>query len=100
MAQEEVNFIERWAIQMGLTKFFDFINGKKTYILAGFGIVVALVGHFFGPVTVAGTTIPAETWADVWKVVYASGLVGFLRHGVQKSQDAANAPNPAVAPKA
>lgn len=94
MVEDEVNLIQRWVIQMGIAKVFDFIDGYKTYILAGFGILIALVGHFWGPVTVSGTTIPAQSWADVWKVVYASGIITFLRHGIQKSQDAAVSATP------
>ena len=80
-----MNFIERMVIQMGLDKIVSAIDGYKTYVLAGVGIVVALVGHFWGPVTIAGAQIPQESWSDVWKVVYASGIISALRHGVSKA---------------
>lgn len=86
---EEIGFIERWVIQMGLNKIVAAVDGNKTYILAAVGIIVSVVGHFYGPLTVGGTTIPAQSWGDVWKAVYASGIITFLRHGIQKSQDAA-----------
>lgn len=83
-----MNFIERWVIEMGINKVFAAIDGSKTYILAGLGVVVALLGHFWGPINVAGATIPKESWNDVWSALQASGIVAALRHGIQKSQDA------------
>jgi hypothetical protein len=79
-----MNFLERWYLEMGLDKVFAAINGYKTYVLAGVGIVVSLVGHFWGPVTLAGGTIPTQSWSDVWKVIYASGIISALRHGISK----------------
>jgi len=70
---------------MGITKVFDAINGYKTYILAGLGIVIALVGHFWGPLNIAGGTIPKESWNDVWSAVQASGIIAALRHGIAKN---------------
>lgn len=83
--RQTMNFMERMVAQMTIDELVSKIDGSKTYILAGVGIVVALVGHFWGPVTVAGTTIPAESWGDVWKVVYASGIISAMRHGIEKS---------------
>lgn len=70
---------------MGLEKLFNAIDGKKTYILATIGISVSLAGHFWGPFNLAGGTVPKESWSEVWKTVYASGLIAFLRNGVSKA---------------
>lgn len=88
-----MNFIERWFAQMGITKLFDAIDGYKTYSLAGLGVVIALVGHFWGPVTLPGPfgTIPKESWNDVWSAVNASGLIAFLRHAISKATPPAGA---------
>ena len=87
-----MNFLERKLIQeeiqIMLTKLADSVNGSKTYILAVVGIIIALVGHFYGPLQIAGTTIPAESWGDVWKVIYASGLIGSFRHAISKNAPA------------
>ena len=68
-----------------LTSLWNKIDGSKTYILAGLGIVVALIGHFWGPLNVAGATIPKESWNDVWAAVQASGIVAAIRHAISKA---------------
>ncbi len=66
------------------------ISGYKTYILAVGGILIALIGHFWGPVHIAeGLDIPGITWGEFWTIVWNSGLFAFLRMGVKKSEFAA-----------
>jgi len=84
MAQETLNPIERWGIELVVTKLWNAVNGSKTYILAVLGILVALCGHFWGPLSLAGSQIPKESWDDVWKAVYASGIISAIRHGISK----------------
>lgn len=55
-----------------MTKLFDFVNGKKTYIVAGLAGVAAVAQAF-------GYTIPEY----VWTVLGAAGL-GAVRHAVGK----------------
>ena len=78
------NFLVRWLIQLKgesmLTKLFDALKGYKTYVLAVVGIVVALVGHFYGPVQLGSLSIPQMSWGDVWQVIWTSGLFSALRH--------------------
>jgi hypothetical protein len=80
-----MNFIERILTQMGIAKLFNAIDGYKTYILAALNVAAALAGHFWGPIQIAGGTIPKESWNDVWAVVNATGFVTLLRHGISKS---------------
>ncbi len=68
-----------------LNKVFAAIDGKKTYIVSILGIIVALVGHFWGPLTFGGVQIPQESWNDVWKAVQLSGLASTLRHAISKN---------------
>ena len=81
-----MNFVTRWfierRIQDMLTKLWTALDGSKTYLLALGGIVVALIGHFWGPVTVGPVQIPHLDWSGVWPIVYNSGLFAALRHGV------------------
>ena len=58
------------------------LQGRKTYVLSGLGIVIALLGHFFGPTSLVGIQIPAFSWNEVWQAVYTSGLFAALRAGV------------------
>lgn len=84
-----MNSVEEWMVkkevQMGIDKFLSSIDGYKSYILAAIGILVSLVGHVWGPITIAGAQIPQQSWSDVWKVVYASGVISALRHGISKN---------------
>lgn len=67
------------------SKLFAAIQGYKTYILAVVGIIVAVVGHFWGPITIGSVSIPQMTWDQVWAVVWNGGLFAALRHGVENS---------------
>ena len=84
-----MNFVERWIIEKGvqntMSALFDKLSGYKTYILAGLGILVGLVGHFFGPFNIGSLQVPAFSWNDVWNLVWNGGLFAALRAGVAKS---------------
>ena len=55
------------------------LEGKKTIITAGLGVLVALVGVLFGPVNLPGNlTIPEYTVNEFFSVLWASGLFTFL----------------------
>ena len=62
------------------------LQGRKTYILAALGAVVAVVGHFWGPITLAGQTIPAIPTQDMWKEIWAVASLASVRHGITTSQ--------------
>jgi len=79
-----MNFIQKILAQMSLTKLFDAINGRKTYLLALLNVVVAVMGHYWGPFHLAGGIVPKESWNDVWGVINTSGFIAFFRHGVSK----------------
>jgi hypothetical protein len=84
-----LNWFKRWLIEKGgqlmLAKLFASLQGKKTYVLSVLGIAIALIGHFFGPISVGGLDIPAFTWSQVWQTIWTSGLFSALRNGVTKS---------------
>lgn len=61
-----------------LTKVWAALDGYKTYVLAVLGILIAVAGHFWGPFQVAGATVPAFSWGDVWQVVWNGGLFSAL----------------------
>ena len=81
------NFIKKWIIENGgkimLTKLFDSIKGYKTYTLSILGILIALAGHFYGPVQFGSLSVPYMGWSEVWNVIWTSGLFSALRHGSQ-----------------
>jgi hypothetical protein len=85
-----MNFIKKWIVEKGaqniMGKLFGAIDGYKTYILAAFGILVAVVGHFWGPFNIGSVTIPAMTWNEVWNIVWNGGLFALLRNGVSKAK--------------
>ena len=82
MLKKIKHWILKKVIERRIMTMFDSIKesleGKKTYITAGLGILVSLVGVLFGPIDVAGMTIPALSWGDFWKVLWTSGLFSFL----------------------
>lgn len=85
-----MNFVEKWIFQKGaqniMGKLFASLDGYKTYILAAFGIIVGVVGHFWGPISMGPVQIPAMSWDDLWKIVWNGGLFAVLRNGVSKTQ--------------
>jgi hypothetical protein len=68
-----------------LSNAFNALQGKKTYVLAALGAVVAVVGHFWGPLSLAGQTIPAITSDDMWKAIWAVASLASVRHGISTS---------------
>lgn len=68
-----------------LTKLLGSINGYKTYILAVLGALVAVLGHFWGPFTIANVPIPQVSTDDMWKAVWAVASLASLRHGISTS---------------
>lgn len=68
------------------TKIWQALDGYKTYTLAGLGILVALCGHFWGPIALpGGTAVPQMSWNEVWSIAWNSGLFAALRHGMEPS---------------
>ena len=62
------------------------IDGKKTYITVGIGLLVALVGVLVGPVDLPGNLpdIPAVTVQDFVKLLWEGAIGVFIRNGVAK----------------
>lgn len=89
---EKPNFLVRFIIEKGgikmLTKVFEALKGSKTYVLAVLGILVAVAGHFWGPINIGTLTIPQMSWNEVWAIVWNGGLFAALRHGVDNSPTA------------
>lgn len=88
-----MNFIKKLLVkkvlQKGVSKMFDSLkgklDGKKTYVTAAVGLIVAAVGVLFGPVGLpGGIEIPAISSQDFFKYLWEALLVVFLRTGVAK----------------
>jgi hypothetical protein len=58
------------------------VNGYKTYVAGGLGIVVAVVGCYLGPIDLGFTQIPHIESADMWKYVWSALMALFMRHGI------------------
>ena len=61
----------------------DIINGKRTYISAGIGIVVAIAGYAFGPIDLGVVIIPQIGINDAAKLIWAGIMVIFMRAGIK-----------------
>lgn len=62
------------------------VDGQKTYLTIGLGVLVAVVGHFWGPLHVGPVDVPQVSSGDMWKLIWEGVSVAFLRHGVSKAQ--------------
>ena len=86
-----MNFIKRWLIQKAvtnmLTKVFSKLDGFKTYITVGVGILTAVVAHFWGPLDIAGVQIPQLSWGQVWAVLWGGTLGATMRNAIAKVSD-------------
>ena len=83
--------LKSWLIEKGgtfmLSKAFNALKGCKTYILASIGAIVAIVGHFWGPISVGGVSLPQVSLDDMWKAIWAVASLASLRHGISTSSD-------------
>jgi hypothetical protein len=79
----------RWIVQKKGTpimgKILSKLSGYKTYIALGLGIVVAVVGRFWGPLVVGPIEIPAVETGEMWNIIWQALAGMFLRNGVAKS---------------
>ena len=82
MIQKIKEWLIRQVIERRIKKMLDSIKtkleGKKTYITAGIGILVALVGVLWGPIEIGGLTIPEYSVNEFFSILWASGLFAFL----------------------
>lgn len=80
-------FVAKVVVKKAVNKMFDSLkeklDGKKTYITVGVGLLVAGAGVLFGPVDLPGPVdIPAVTPQEFFKLLW-EGLIGtFIRVGV------------------
>lgn len=59
------------------------LDGKKTYITLGLGVLVAVAGNLFGPIDLPGSyDIPAVSSSDMWKIIWEGLAATFLRAGI------------------
>lgn len=84
-----LNWIKKYFIQREVEKimprFMDALQGKKTYILALLGVLVAIAGHFWGPLDIGAVHIPQFSWDQIWNIIWNAGLFGTVRHGIANS---------------
>ena len=69
-----------------LTNFMNKINGYKTYITLVVGLVITILGHFWGPTHIGPVDVPAIDTASTWKTVWEILVAIFIRHGITKAQ--------------
>jgi hypothetical protein len=85
-----MNFIEEFIgkaiVKKGLRRLEEmkFLTGYKTYITAFLGIFIVAVGYLFGPVDIAGITIPHIDLDSGVKLVWAALMAIFIRSGVKQ----------------
>lgn len=60
-------------------KTLTFLEGKKTYGVSILGIIVGLIGHFYGPLHVGPLEIPQFTSNEIFTAVWGGGLFSALR---------------------
>ena len=76
--------LKRRIIKM-LDKLKDKLSGQKTYITAGLGALVAIVGFVAGPVDLpGGVEIPAMDAKTALEAVWVAAMAIFMRAGVKK----------------
>lgn len=74
-----MNWFKQLEVKIVLTKLWSAMDGYKTHTLAVASILVALIGHFWGPVTLAnGIQIPHYDWNAVFGAMQISGFFSFL----------------------
>lgn len=61
------------------------LDGYKTYITGTAGILVAIVGCYFGPVDMGPVHIPKIDSSVMWPLVWNGLMALFIRNGVSKS---------------
>ena len=62
------------------------LSGYKTYITALLGIIVVIIGHFFGPINAGPVQIPLIESGDMWKGIWDALMIIFLRKGISVSK--------------
>lgn len=60
------------------------LDGYKTYITAGLGILVCAAGYAIGPVDLGVITIPHFELGEAVKYIWGALMAIFIRKGVQK----------------
>lgn len=87
-----MNFLKKWIIEKEITKMLgnlmSKVDGYKTYILAVMGIIVAIIGHFWGPITFGTTDIPRYDWGQCWDMIWKCALVMTTRSAIAKAGEA------------
>jgi len=70
------------------TKLWNFVDGKKTYVTSALTIVIALVGHFWGPLIIGPgqgiLTIPSVGWNGVWTAISVGAFGTSLKSALTK----------------
>lgn len=82
------DLVAKMVVKKGVSAMFDSLkgklDGKKTYITVGVGLLVVAVGVLFGPIDAGPVHIPAYTAQDFFKYLWEGLLATFIRTGVAK----------------
>lgn len=68
-----------------LGKMLSSMQGYKTYGLLSVGTLITIVSHFWGPLTIAGTTFPQTSTADMWRAIWQILTAAAMRSGITLS---------------
>ena len=60
------------------------LDGYKTYIISAAGIIVVLIGLFFGQTDIGPISIPAMDFNTSVKYLWAALMAIFMRAGIKK----------------
>lgn len=85
-----MNFIVKKIIEWKGTKIMGNIlakiDGFRTYIAIGLGILIGVAGHFWGPITLGPVEVPFVTSKELWAMVWAGVTAFYGRKAISKVQ--------------
>ncbi len=67
-----------------LTGLWAKIDGYKSYILGVATILIALIGHFWGPITAGPIDVPTMSWSDTWALIWKGALIISGKSAIEK----------------
>ena len=73
-----MNFIERMVLRKMIKKLSDAMQGHRTKATAGLGILIALAGSIWGPLTIGSLEIPKFSPNEFFDVLWMAALAIFI----------------------
>lgn len=69
--------LEKWKLQL---------DGYKTYVVQALAIAIGVVSFVWGPVDVAGVTLPKIEFKELLEILQIGGGLTFLRSALKKGE--------------